>query len=321
MTNKIKTSDYTLTPLEKLEVDSTKPSESPNRSGIPSVAHFIYLVGESTPEFGLMYYCSIASAFEVNDFHEIRFYTNECPNNPWWDMLIDEYGSRLHVVNVNLKDLDSYLGNEVVRFSHKADILRFTLLVEFGGYYMDLDTISIKPITSIAKRSDDLVMANEVGSNKLTESRSEWNEIGIECGLSNGLMIARKGCKFLIDTLKDYHDFDKLNGHFWAIGKPTKRYYEDPSQVKVLHQEFFNYPLYYSDHLSLIYKESKVNFPRAFVTHLWDSQLRKNDLLTEAWSINNVHNSNSWYSRLVKPYLTHINKKDFDKFETPNNYV
>jgi hypothetical protein len=74
--------------------------------------------------------------------------------------------------------------------------------------------------------------------------------------------------------------------------------------VNVVHQEFFNFPLYYPDHLKMIYKEVH-QFPRAYVLHLWESQMRKQGYM-DLMNVESIQSNDSTFNFLVRKYLIKI---------------
>lgn len=50
-------------------------------------------------------------------------------------------------------------GNKLYTCAHKADVLRLIILFKYGGIYLDIDTICIKPFAPLLKY--DLVLGRE----------------------------------------------------------------------------------------------------------------------------------------------------------------
>lgn len=235
---------------------------------VPPIAHFIWLSRDPRVEFRASWALAMISAYEVQSHIDVfRLHTNCEFYGKYWDMVTDKLGSKLHIVHVD--NFDEILGNKVVRLCHKSDWIRFNFMYETGGYYFDLDAISLKSL-EVFSQIGRPTLCNEVGCNP-----DEPEELGKEVGLSNGLMIAPPGCEWYKLVMEGYKDFHYADGHNWAIRKPLQLYYSRPDLVNVVHQEFFNYPLYYLPHLKMIFESRDLELSRAYVLHLWESQADK----------------------------------------------
>ena len=108
---------------------------------IPNVFHFIYLTEEpGLNPFGLSHYLAIKSVVCVNRPDAIYFHCNYEPEGQWWDM------TRPLVTVQRVTPPDLVHGNKVVHLAHKADVIRLEILKEYGGIYLDLDTICVRPL-------------------------------------------------------------------------------------------------------------------------------------------------------------------------------
>jgi hypothetical protein len=64
--------------------------------------------------------------------------------------------------------ISEVLGRPVTNYAHRADVLRLQVLEEFGGIYLDLDVVSLKPLDDLLDR--EFIMGQE-GVGKLLKSR------------------------------------------------------------------------------------------------------------------------------------------------------
>jgi hypothetical protein len=64
--------------------------------------------------------------------------------------------------------VEKVFGRPVSHYAHRADVVRLQVLEEFGGIYLDLDLISLKPVDHLLNR--EFIMAQEgVGKVKMDQ--------------------------------------------------------------------------------------------------------------------------------------------------------
>lgn len=77
------------------------------------------------------------------------------PRGEWWQKTLEIPG-----VNINTIDLPTHVGNKVIKkTAHRADVARMQFLIEHGGVYMDIDTISHRPYNHLL--DNDVLLARE----------------------------------------------------------------------------------------------------------------------------------------------------------------
>jgi hypothetical protein len=64
--------------------------------------------------------------------------------------------------------ISEVLGRPVTNYAHRADVLRLQVLEEFGGIYLDLDVVSLKPLDDLLDR--EFIMGQE-GVGKLIRKK------------------------------------------------------------------------------------------------------------------------------------------------------
>jgi hypothetical protein len=248
-------------------------------SYIPNIIHFVYGLTKhfGGKPFNIINYLSIKSAFEVNKPEKIFFYYCYEPNGYWWN-LVQQYITPIKIIAP-----DSVYGRKLCHYAHQADIIRLHLLYRFGGIYLDMDTICIKPFTPL--RHNKLVLGVQ----------------GKDEGLCNAVILASKGSIFLKAWLENYTNFQsKGKDQYWSdhsVGLPLYLSMDRSlkKEVQVVPYDYFFYPLYTLEGLTLLFEKASV-FKNAYCYHLWESMS-------------------------YKKYLSKINEKNILKNDTTYNLV
>ena len=124
---------------QKLRVDQ-KHSPPP-----PRILHFIFIgdLGEKYIRFTFTDYIMIRAAYFRLQPDEIYLHSNAAPlDSPLWDLIQPMISVRKH-----LEPISVICGNVVTGKAHILDIARLKVLQEYGGMYMDIDSICLKPFT------------------------------------------------------------------------------------------------------------------------------------------------------------------------------
>jgi hypothetical protein len=115
---------------------------------IPNVIHFV-LISETEfkQDFLYIFYLSILSAKLVNNPDKIYFYYNFTPKGVYWDLIKDS-------LILEQVELPTHIGKKpLIKMAHKADIIRMNKLIERGGVYFDIDTISYRSYKHLLENS------------------------------------------------------------------------------------------------------------------------------------------------------------------------
>ena len=126
---------------------------------------------------------------------EIYLHSNVPPlDSPLWDLIQPMISARKELVAIT-----EIYGNKVTGKAHFSDVARLRVLQEYGGMYMDIDSICLKPFSkSMWDPPSGLTMGWE------SQIR---NHIGC------GVIIARKDSMYLTRWLESYKTF---NDKEWA---------------------------------------------------------------------------------------------------------
>ena len=169
---------------------------------IPNVIHFIFGLEEQTEDFLFVYYLSVYSAYITNKPEKIYLYYHFVPEGEWWEKLKEIPG--LELVKVSLPE---YIGrHKILKTAHRADKLRMDVLFEYGGVYMDIDTISVRPYKDLLQHETVLGL-EEIRNNPKAEAR--WGKYK---GICNAVMFTRPKSQFFKEWIDLYETVFNPNG-------------------------------------------------------------------------------------------------------------
>ena len=225
---------------------------------IPNVVHFCYFWPEANFNFPLYGYVAVASAHKFLKPERINFFIADDvgePANEWWRRT-----KTLVTVN-RVRPPREIHGNKLVHVAHKADVFRLQMLLEFGGIYLDLDTV--------CKRSFDKLFSNHCVLAHQTKDQ--------KYGICNAVMLAEPGSNFIYKWLNEYKSFrSEGRDQYWdehSVRLPLtllKNYEGLRAEVNLLPASAFFEPGFDNTGLKALF-ESVVACPDAFCHHLWAS--------------------------------------------------
>ena len=165
---------------------------------IPNIFHFINI---GPREFNLLHFFSIYSAYVYNKPDKIYVYCDhKQTDNIYYDIL-------KNIVTFEfVNPPNSINGVPLNSYQYKADIIRMEKLIERGGIYMDLDVITLKPITKFLKYN--IVMGSELSDDSSSTNINDFYSI------SNAIIITEPNNEFMKEWLKQIPD--NINGKPWA---------------------------------------------------------------------------------------------------------
>jgi hypothetical protein len=269
---------------------------------IPNRFHFIRL---GDMPLGLSHYLAIASAQALNRPDAIHLHCDR--------ELSGSYAEKIRPL-VRIEKVDApteIFGNTLHHPAHQADVLRLRILREQGGVYLDLDTISVKPLTRFL--SHPAVIGKQT-----TVFPWNWKQRIKKCvlertfsylrrplnGLCNGVLLAEPENAFIQAWLESYRTFrstglDEYWGEHsgiisWALARQHRK------DVRIVSEWAFHYPLFDEDGLKDLFVHD-LRFPRAYVHHLWESKSGEKYLnrLTEE----TIRSVDTTYNRIARRYL------------------
>lgn len=222
---------------------------------IPNVIHFIFGLEKDfgTKSFSIFHFLALKSAFVVNKPDKIFLYYKYEPEGFWWDK------AQEFITPVKIAVPRTIFKNKLCHYAHKADVLRLKILLKYGGIYLDIDTLCIKPFTPLL-------------NNKCVMGEEKY--LSYEYGLCNAVILAEQNSKFIRYWLDTYKIFrSKGRDKYWAehsviVPLELAKFY--PGLIHIEQEKSFFYPSYKVKDLELLFDKCE-EFPNAYVFHLWES--------------------------------------------------
>lgn len=244
---------------------------------VPNILHFVFGMA---PDFGgkpfsLCHYLSVRSAVELNKPEKAFFHYQYEPEGEWWEK------AKPFLTLNKITAPDSFMGRPLYHVAHKADVVRLQALKETGGIYLDLDTINVRPLTSLLNHS--FVIGQEL---KVAYVPKNWRQrikhklglirdaSGNATGLCNAVLLSEKNSDFVNLWLNEYKTFrSKGRDKYWnehSVLVPERLAAIYPEKITQLSPYAFHSPLYDAAGLKSMFEETK-GFPDAYLHHLWES--------------------------------------------------
>lgn len=275
---------------------------------IPPILHFVFGMA---PDFGgkpfsLVHYLAIKSAVELNNPEAAYFHYQYEPQSEYW-----EKARPLLSLN-HVKAPESVFGNKLYHVAHKADVVRLEALKETGGIYLDLDTISVKPLTDLLQHS--FVIGQELQPVAVPQN---WRQVlkkqlglfpkqqNTATGLCNAVLLSEKNSPFVNHWLAAYKSFrSQGRDKYWnehSVQVPQQLAEKYPGQLTIAGPYAFHYPLYDVAGLKAMFEEVQ-SFPGAYLHHLWESFSwnRYLSVLSPA----RIQQQETTYNLIARRYLT-----------------
>ena len=273
---------------------------------IPNILHFVFGMA---PDFGgkpflLVHYLSVKSAVELNKPSAAYFHYQYEPEGEWW-----EKAKPLLTLN-KVTAPESFMGRPLYHVAHKADVVRLQALKETGGIYLDLDTISVKPLTDLLNHS--FVIGQEL---KPAYTPKNWRQrlkykLGLikvkdgATGLCNAVLLSEKNSDFVNLWLDEYKSFRSTGrDKYWnehSVQIPERLVAQHTEMITKLSPYAFHYPLYDAAGLKSMFDETK-EFPEAYLHHLWESFSWDNYL--SQLTIERIRTEETTYNLIARKFL------------------
>ena len=260
---------------------------------IPNKMHFVFGLSE---DFGgkpwkLCHYLSVKSAIEINKPEKAYLYYKHKPEGEWFEKIESE------LELVKIEPPKEIFGNPLLHVAHQTGVIRLQVLIEEGGIYMDVDTISVNPFTDLL-------------DNKCVLGIEGTPDGNIE-GLCDGVILAEKDSEFLKHWLMSYQSHrSKGRDQYWAEHAVQMPYMLSKQYPELLHIEpysSFHYPLYHSNEptasevgIKLMF-EQDIDLPNAYCHHVWESISW--DPYLKDLSVDEIMNNDTTFNRIARRFL------------------
>jgi len=232
------------------------------------------------------------SAYELNKPDKIYIYiTQEQYNDFFWDILKDIPEIEFEYV----EERDEYKGAPLASYQYKADVIRMEKLIERGGVYMDLDILSLKPVTNFLTKK--LVVGGE--------SQGDTNSNGLDSvgSVANGVLISEPNNPFIMEWLKRIPD--NIVGKPWAyhaVNLPKNILAEGNYDIhleptKSFFPFCFRYHYIFRDNM----KDKITELMDSYTIHLWET-IWHNDYISK-FSVKYFSENDNIFTWLFGKYL------------------
>ncbi|MBD0258570.1 MAG: hypothetical protein ICV83_22880, partial [Cytophagales bacterium] len=154
------------------------------------------------------------------------------------------------------------------------------VLLQYGGIYLDLDTICVRPLVPLYGKSGFMIgsqLNHESFSLRLKRSVRSLDlgpVMSGQMGLCNAVLLASRNNPFVKIWYDSYRYFrSKGRDEYWhehSVIVPRQLAATYKSLVKIASPYRFHYPIYDEDGLKNLFERTKV-FPDAYVHHLWET--------------------------------------------------
>ncbi|XP_077984298.1 uncharacterized protein LOC144438944 [Glandiceps talaboti] len=175
---------------------------------VPNIIHYVWF----TPhEFKFHHFLGAKSTVHIQKADRILFHTDAEPVGFWWDEFKRIAGPLLEIVHRDQPT--EVFGHGVGNIPHKSDISRMQILLEYGGIYLDSDTI-------ITKKLDPLFIYPY--------------SMGMEIvGLNNGVIMSAPNSTFMNIYYNSYKFFDDAQWNWNSVMEPYRLAAEHPDHIHI----------------------------------------------------------------------------------------
>lgn len=216
---------------------------------IPNEYHFIFGLSADFGEkpFSLIHYLAVLSCYKVNRPSKMTFHYEYEPKGIWWER------AKPYLCLAQVDTPVSIYGRPLKHYAHRADVLRLQILIDFGGIYLDLDVLCLRPFADL--RHFAVVLGKEGN-----------------VGLCNAVVLAKKNSSFLKRWLAFYASFDDGNWNYHSVILPS-RLVAEASEVHVVDDKSFFWPIYNrADDMRQFFLGKESTFcQQSYCVHLWES--------------------------------------------------
>ena len=170
-----------------------------------------------------------------------------------------------------------------------SDVIRLQVLMEYGGIYTDMDTISVKPYTNLL--NNDFVLGEQ--------------GVGGSEGLCPAVIMSEKDSVFSRHWLYGFKDSFKGGApgtDGWcvhSVNYPLHLSKQIPGHIHIEPNTSFFHPTYHQPSLQDMF-EKVVNFDKAYSHHLWETASMK---WIENITVKEIKNNDTTFNLIARKYL------------------
>ena len=172
-------------------------------------------------------------------------------------------------------------GVKIPMYAHRSDLVRHAILHDFGGLYLDTDTITLAPFP-VEWESLDTVIGREFCGEETI-------------GLCNAVMYSKRGSAFQKLWMGHWERFQGTGWNELSVQLPWKLHLENPGLCTAVDRMLLG-PIHCDMHPFVTID----GLPGVIICHLWRTYWRRvMEYITEDW----ILRANNTYATYARPYL------------------
>lgn len=246
---------------------------------IPNIFHFVFL---GFTDFTFIHYLSLLTCKIVHQPDTIFLYVHHIPiegkGTQWWYLAQD-------IVSLERVPLPKQIfGQQVTKFQHMADIIRLEKLIERGGIYLDLDVVSIRPVSHLY--NEPCVLGKQCPNTRYE-------------GLCNAVIMAEPQSVFLKRWYNEYRSFRKTRWDHHSVKVPLLLSRLHGEHLRVMDSYAF-FPVNWEEPEFMTNRKFDHKLKSSYLVHLWESEWEKTVLRNQGPQL---LQRNSTFARYLNPIL------------------
>ncbi|KAJ8312246.1 hypothetical protein KUTeg_009619 [Tegillarca granosa] len=188
-----------------------------DKSKVPNIVHYIWL-GTKQKQFKFYNFLSLYSVYKFQNPCVILIHGETVPYGEYWEKTVRIVKNIFHVYR---KSPETIFRKKIKHIEHKADIVRLQVLREYGGIYLDTDTILLRSLDSLRNYTFSM-------------SKTRKNTLG------NGLILSAAGSKFIDIWLRNYNTFNPKKWGQHSVYLPFDLSIRNPELIHVENRTFLH---------------------------------------------------------------------------------
>lgn len=223
---------------------------------IPKEIHYLFGLDKDfcNKSFSYFHYLNVLSAKQINVDYKINLYYLYKPESVYFDKLYD-------ICNViKLEEI-----NYDINFQYKehiSDLVRLNVINQFGGIYLDLDTVCIKKFDDLLNYK--CVLGKEYG---IKDNENEESFIG----LCNAVIMSTKSNLFIKDWINEYHSNYNKQWNYLSVVFPHHLTNSKEYNINIQNKDsFFKYSWDNRGKNQIFNLKSDIN--DCYSLHLWETK-------------------------------------------------
>lgn len=226
--------------------------DNDNAACIPNIVHWVWFYPEGQ-EFEFLHCISALSALYIQKPDRIYIWNNNLPSGEWWKFVlrVSDY-LNIPIISKQFNPPYKISGTWIEFPAHKTDIVRLSVLHDYGGIYMDFDVVILKSLKPLMCKHE-MVLGSES-----------------EVKLNNGFILAKPGARFIKLWINYYLvQYDSFSWDYNSVCVPFNlwRLHRDWLHVE---QRTFHYPSWREGEIQYIFQSYMYyDWSKNYVMHTW----------------------------------------------------